>query len=80
MAAGERGPRARFQTGPYGFLRLHISVLVREAEPDCDWELVTEFLLAPLAADSFVYYRTVRGFGVGRIVAAFEELVDRVVP
>jgi AcrR family transcriptional regulator len=79
MAAGEHG-RARFQTGPYGFLRLHISLLVRNADPDADWELVTEFLLAPLGADTFVYCRNVRGFGVERLVAAFEDLVDRVLP
>jgi AcrR family transcriptional regulator len=79
MAAGERG-RARFQTGPYGFLRLHISLLVREADPDADWELITEFLLAPLSADTFVYCRNVRGFGVERLIAAFEDLVDRVLP
>jgi AcrR family transcriptional regulator len=80
MAAAESNPRARFQTGPYGFLRLHISLLVREADPDADWELVTEFLLAPLAADSFLYCRKVRSFGLERLVAAFEALVERVLP
>jgi AcrR family transcriptional regulator len=80
MAAAENNPRARFQTGPYGFLRLHISLLVREADPGADWELVTEFLLAPLAADSFLYCRKVRSFGVERMVAAFEDVVDRVIP
>jgi AcrR family transcriptional regulator len=80
MAAAESGPRARFQTGPYGFLRLHISLLVREADPTADWELVTEFLLAPLAADSFLYCRRVRGFGVERMVAAFDDMVERLLP
>jgi AcrR family transcriptional regulator len=80
MAAAESGPRARFQTGPYGFLRLHISLLVREADPDVDWELLTEFLLAPLSADTFLYCERVRGFGLERMVAAFEDLVDRVLP
>jgi AcrR family transcriptional regulator len=78
MAAGESNPRARFQSGPYAFLRLHVSLLVGEADPAADGELVTEFLLAPLAADSFMYYRRIRGFEMERIVAAFEELVDRV--
>jgi AcrR family transcriptional regulator len=80
MAAGENSPKARFQTGPYAFLRLHISLLVREADPDCDWELLTEFLIAPFVADSFLYARRVRGFDVERIVAAFDELVDRLLP
>jgi AcrR family transcriptional regulator len=80
MAAAESTPRARFQTGPYGFLRLHISLLVREADPTADWELVTEFLLAPLAADAFLYCRRVRGFDVERMAAAFDDVVDRVLP
>jgi AcrR family transcriptional regulator len=80
MAAAESNPRARFQNAPYAFLRLHIGLLVREADPDVDWELVTEFFLAQLAADSFLYCRKVRGFEHERVVAAFEELVDRVLP
>jgi AcrR family transcriptional regulator len=80
MAAGESNPKARFQTGPYGFLRLHIGLLVREADPRCDWEMLTEFLLTPLAADAFLYGRRVRGFSVERMVTAFEDLVDRVLP
>jgi AcrR family transcriptional regulator len=80
MAASEAGPRVRFRTGPYAFLRLHISLLLREADPDTDWELLAEFLLAPLSADSFKYCREVRGMEIERIIAAFEDLVDRVVP
>jgi AcrR family transcriptional regulator len=80
MAAAESYPKARFRSGPHTFLRLHIGVLVREADPDCDWELLTEFLVAPLTADTFLYCRHARGFDLDRIVAAFEELVDRVVP
>jgi AcrR family transcriptional regulator len=80
MAAAESGPRARFQSGPYGFLRLHISLLLREADPGCDADLLTEFLLAPLSADTFLYCRRVRDFDLERLVAAFEDLVDRVLP
>ena len=72
--------RTRFSTGPHGFLRLHISLLVREADPDVDAELLTEFLLAPLTADMFLYCCRVRGFDVERMVAGFEDLVDRLVP
>jgi AcrR family transcriptional regulator len=80
MAAAENSPRAPFQSAPYVFLRLHISLLVRDADPACDWEVLTEFLLRPLAADAFLYGRRVRGFGVERIAAGFDELVDRVLP
>jgi hypothetical protein len=53
---------------------------VREADTSVDWELLTEFLLAPLSADTFLYCERVRGFDLERMVAAFEDLVDRVLP
>jgi AcrR family transcriptional regulator len=81
IAAGEGGPRgARFSTAPYEFLRLHVGVLVREAYPEADWELLSDILLAPLGGDSFLYWRRRRGFPVERILAAFETLVDRLLP
>jgi len=81
MAAGEAGrPGARFSIGPYAFLRTHAGVLVREADPYCDWELLTDILLAPLATESFVYWRYVRGLEPERILAAFDALVDRQLP
>jgi AcrR family transcriptional regulator len=81
IAAGEGGPRgARFSTAPYEFLRLHVGVLVREADQDADWELLSDMLLAPLGSDSFLYWRRQRGFSVERILAAFETLVDRLLP
>jgi AcrR family transcriptional regulator len=81
IAAGEGGrPGARFLTGPYGFLRLHAGTLVREADPEADWELTTDVLLAPLAADMFLYWRFVRELEIERIQAAFDMLVDRLLP
>jgi AcrR family transcriptional regulator len=81
IAAGEGGkPGARFTTAPYEFLRLHTGVLVRQAAPDADWEMLTDILLAPLSAESFLIWRQVRGFSVDRILAAFETVVDRVLP
>jgi AcrR family transcriptional regulator len=81
IAAGEGGkPGARFSTAPHEFLRLHAGVLVREAAPEADWEMLTDILLAPLGAESFLFWRRVRGFSVDRILAAFETVVDRVLP
>jgi AcrR family transcriptional regulator len=80
VAAAEHNSRARFQSGPEQFLRLHASLLVREADPAIDAEPITEFLLAPLSAEVFVYWRRVREFELDRIIAAYDELVDRVLP
>jgi AcrR family transcriptional regulator len=81
MAAGEAGaPGARFRTGPYAFLRMHVGVLVRAADPALDWELLTDMLLAPLATDSFFYWCKAQGEPPARLVAAFDTLVDRLLP
>ena len=53
IAEGERG--ARFSAGPYAFYRMHIALLIREADPEADAEVLTDFLLAPLSADTYLY-------------------------
>ena len=81
MAAADMGRSgARFSKGPYVFLRVHATMLIREADPLADAELIADILLAPLAADSFFYWRTVREFDVERIAAAFDMLLERLLP
>src|SRR5215211_3032375 len=81
MAAGEAGrPGARFNTAPYAFLRIHAGVLIREADPEADWEILADILLAPLGTDAYFYWCTIREHDVGRIAAAFDLLVDRLLP
>jgi AcrR family transcriptional regulator len=81
MVAAESGrPGARFRTGPYSFLRMHVGVLIREADPTLDWEVLTDVLLSPLASDSFVYWRSSGDFDSERMIAAFDTLVDRLLP
>ena len=76
--ASERGD-ARFDFPVYVFYRSHIGMLVREANPDCDAEYLTEALLAPLAATQFVYQRRARGMPVERVAQGYEFLVRRLV-
>jgi len=81
IAAGESGPPgAQYRTAPFEFLRLHVGMLVREADPDADWEMLTDILLAPFSGAAFLYWRRERGFSVERILATFETMVDRVLP
>src|SRR5215207_9908508 len=81
IAAGESGrPGARFRTGPHDFLRMHTGMLMREADPDCDWEILADVLLAPLSADAYFFWCRLRGHDVERIAAAFDVLVDRLLP
>jgi AcrR family transcriptional regulator len=81
MVAGDAGrPAARFRTGPYAFLRMHVGMLVREADPDADSEILTDVLLAPLGTDAFYFWRLVHGFDCERILTAYDTLVDRLLP
>jgi AcrR family transcriptional regulator len=81
MAAAEAGrPGERLDSGPYTFLRMHAGMLIRQADPDADWELLADILLAALATDAFFYWNRIREYGVERIAAAFDMLVDRLLP
>lgn len=73
--AGERG--ARFESPVYQFYRAHITTLVREADPALDAEYVTEALLAPLAADVFLYQRRRVGLELERVCAGYRQLAAR---
>jgi AcrR family transcriptional regulator len=76
--ASERGD-VRFDFPVYVFYRSHIGMLVREADPNCDADYVTEALLAPLAATQYVYQRRARQMPVERIAQGYEFLVRRLV-
>jgi len=81
LAAAEAGPPgARFDSGPYIFLRMHAGMLIREADPHADWELLADIVLAALATDVFFYWHRIRGHELERIAAACDVLVDRLLP
>ncbi len=50
-------PGARYRSGLHAAWRAHVAVLVREARPDADAEVLAEAILAPLAGD---LYRSLR--------------------
>jgi AcrR family transcriptional regulator len=77
--AGEMGG-AGLTSEPYGVYRLHVTLLLREADPRCDAALLAELLLATLGADVFIYLRQLRGVSLERLKAAWGELVRRSLP
>jgi AcrR family transcriptional regulator len=79
LAAAEVGP-ARFASPPYAVHRLHLTLLLREADPDCDAEYLAEVLLASLGSDVFVYLHEGRGLSLEQLKAGWAQLVQRVVP
>ncbi|HYM55830.1 MAG TPA: helix-turn-helix domain-containing protein [Solirubrobacteraceae bacterium] len=79
LAAAEVGP-ARFTSPPYAVYRLHMTLLLREADPGCDAEYLAESLLACLGVDFFLHLREPREMPLERLKAGWGELVRRVVP
>jgi AcrR family transcriptional regulator len=69
----------RFVSAPYGVHRLHVSLLLREADPDGDTELLAETLLAGLSGGAFLYLRQARGMSLERLKSGWAELVSRTV-
>jgi AcrR family transcriptional regulator len=79
LAAAEIGPE-RFSSPPYEVSRLHVTLLLREADPGCDAEFLAESLLASLGADFYVYMGLARELPMERLKEGWTELVTRVVP
>jgi AcrR family transcriptional regulator len=59
-ASETAAPGARYRNGAYAAWRQHVALLVRDARPDLDPELVAHLLLAPLAAESLAELRRLR--------------------
>ncbi|HEY7934224.1 MAG TPA: helix-turn-helix domain-containing protein [Solirubrobacteraceae bacterium] len=79
LLMAETGP-ARFAHPAYGVHRLHVTLLLHEAEPERDAELLADTLLAALGAELFVYLREVRGMPLQRLKDGWRELVLRSLP
>ncbi|MFB9370885.1 TetR/AcrR family transcriptional regulator [Kitasatospora albolonga] len=75
LALGAESGLARYGTGAYGFWRLHVAHLARQAGLG-DPEAAADHLLAPLAPELFRHQRD-RGVSPERITAALVELAGR---
>jgi AcrR family transcriptional regulator len=78
VAAAEVGG-AHLSSAPYGAYRQHVTLLLREADPHCDAELLAEMLLAGLSARQFIYLSQLRSMPLARLKAGWRELVRRTV-
>jgi AcrR family transcriptional regulator len=76
LLAAEAGP-VRFVHPAHMVHRLHVMLLLREAYPGCDAEILADALLAALGADLFIYLHEVRGMSLERLKAGWAELVGR---
>jgi AcrR family transcriptional regulator len=71
---------ARYRHPAYSAWRTHVALLVREADPALDADLVADFLLATLRADLVAYLREGDGMEPERIAAGWQALVERLLP
>jgi AcrR family transcriptional regulator len=78
LAAAEVGPE-RFSSPPAEVNRLHVRLLLLEADPGCDASYLAEALLACLGVDVFLYLGAARELELQRLKAGWAELVRRVV-
>jgi len=66
---------SRYHGAPYGFYRLHLTVLLAEAAPQADVEVLADALLASIGAGLFHHLRREREVALERLKAAWEVLV-----
>jgi AcrR family transcriptional regulator len=78
LLSAESGP-ARYTHPAYAVHRLHLTLLLREADPGCDAELLADTMLAALGAELFVYLRQVRGMSLARVKDGWGRLVEALV-
>ncbi|MFI8089871.1 TetR/AcrR family transcriptional regulator [Streptomyces sp. NPDC086080] len=76
--AAEADPGRRFTVAPRRVLRHHVTLLLREAVPDTDCEVLAYTLMAQL--DPALFHHLIRqcGMPVERLETAWTDLVDRI--
>jgi AcrR family transcriptional regulator len=77
LIAAAEGRLDRYRSGPFMVYRTHVAMLVREAAPDCDWEFVTDTLLASLTATHVGFMHRARGMSDERLAAGWADFVRR---
>ncbi|MCT2594725.1 TetR/AcrR family transcriptional regulator [Streptomyces sp. N2-109] len=76
LALGAETGSARFATGAYGFWRVHVRTLLRDARfPDPD--AVIDILLGPLAPELYQFQRQTLGLSAERVERALERTALR---
>src|SRR3954451_20672941 len=78
MLAAEGPTGTWLASGVYALYRTHVSLLLEQAGCGERAAYLADVLMAPLAAPTFMYHRTIRGLSLEEQIDAFEDLVARV--
>lgn len=62
------------------FRRMHVELLVREADPEGDVEFLADALLGLITGRVFLYMRAEREMPLERVIAGYAEVVRRLLP
>ncbi|MFI0408287.1 TetR/AcrR family transcriptional regulator [Actinomadura sp. 3N508] len=77
LLMAESGPSdARFRDGSYGLYHRHVAMLLDEIRPGADTAYLADALLAPFAANLFLYQRRTRGMPLDRIKTGLDTLTE----
>ena len=79
LAAAETGS-ARLHSPPFAVYRLHMTLLLREADPHCNADYLAEALLACLGVDFFLFLGDAREMRLKQLKAGWRELVRKLMP
>ena len=78
LAAQTAGiPGRRFDHGPYSAYRAHLTILIRDADPDLDADYVADALLATLGAEVVLHQLSQPTMTLQRLSAGWETIVRR---
>ncbi|MGA2014113.1 MAG: helix-turn-helix domain-containing protein [Solirubrobacteraceae bacterium] len=81
LAAQTAGtPGSRFDGGPYGAYRAHVTMLIRDGAPDLDADYVADALLATLGAEVVLHQLRRPGMTRDRLAAGWATIVRHLVP
>jgi AcrR family transcriptional regulator len=70
-------PGRRFDGGPYGVYRAHVTMLIRDAAPDLDAAYAADALLAALGAEVVLHQLRQPDMTLERLAAGWEAIVRR---
>ncbi|GAA1589094.1 hypothetical protein GCM10009678_84300 [Actinomadura kijaniata] len=80
LAAETDSAYARFNDGSYALYRMHLAMLVARHRPGADAVYLADALLAPLAANLFLYQRRVLGMDLDRVKAGLDAMLHGICP